>query len=227
MSKSSKKKLQPTTAPPKTDKQYLLSGMARRLPIAECWINPNWQESGLATVVVARQHKNGNFTVGTYLIDVFCLGLKQTAFFVNDTNDDYQFTVDRLFEIQEKSKTDYVLAHNVIYGGIAYAEDLGLKPADNDWALSQYILDVDDDAVELLDLTFGKDGQPFYVAGPYDKPVNVIAKLEKAVGAGSFYYIAYDREQDPLSYLDLDDDDDEPDDDDKPDDEEWTDAEVI
>ncbi len=117
MSKSPKKKPQSNSALPKTDKQYLLSGMARRLPVVECLINPNWQESGLATVVVARQHKNGNLTVGTYLIDVFCLGLKQTAFIVNDTDDNYRFTVDRLFEIQEREKTNYVLAHNVIYGG--------------------------------------------------------------------------------------------------------------
>lgn len=224
MSKSPKKKSQPNLTLPKTDKQYLLSGLARRLPIAECWLNPNWRESGLATVVVARQHKNGNYTVGTYLIDVYCLGLKQTSFFVNEFDENYQLALDHLFEIQDRKKVDYVLAHNVIYGGIAYAEDLGLKPADKDWVLTQYILEPDEEAVELLDLEFGKEGQPFFVCGPYDKPMEVISKLEKSVGKGNFQYVPYVREDDPLSHLALDFDDA---DSELEDGEEWDEAEVV
>ncbi len=225
MSKPDKKKRQPATILPKTDKQYLLSGMARRLPIAECWLNPNWRESGLATVVVARQHKNGNYTVGTYLIDVYCLGLKQTAFFVNDDEEAYRDTLDHLFEIQDRKKADYVLAHNIIYGGIAYAEDLGLKPVDKNWALTQYILEADEEAIELLDLEFGKGGQPFFVCGPYDKPMEVISKLERSVGRGNFHYVPYDREEDPLGHLPLNFDDYEADS--EPDDGEWDKAEVV
>ncbi len=102
---------------------------------------------------------------------------------------------------------------------IAYAEDLGLKPADKDWVLTQYILEADDEAIELLDLTFGKDGQPFYVSGPYDKPMDVITKLEKSVGSGNFHYVAYIGGTDPSGYSALDDE--------EPDDGEWIDAKVV
>ena len=208
MSKSTKKKQPSAAQVPKTDKQYLAAGMARRLPVAQCWLNPNWREGGLATLIVARQHKNGNYTLGTYLIDVFCLGLKQTSYRVNETAQQYDFVVNYLFTEQKKVPVDYVLAHNIIYGGIAYANELGFKP-DKDWALSQYVLQPDDEETDLLELEFGKDGKPFYISGPHDKPMEIIAKLEKTIGTGNFHYILQaddDNEFDLDNFLDDDND---------------------
>ena len=223
MSKPAKKKPQPNAATPKTDRQYLLSGMARRLPIVECWINPDWQSDGYASIIVARQHKNGNYTVGTYLVDIFCLGLKQTDFMVNGMEEDYRFLLENLFEVQAGQAVGYSLVHNIIYGGIAYADDLDIKP-NKDWVLTQYILADDDDEIELIELEFGRDGQPFFFCGPYDKPTEILAKLEKAVGRGNFGYEPYVRENDPLGYLNSGESIDHLDYDD---DEEWDDAEVV
>jgi hypothetical protein len=202
MSKSKNKPKHLIQVTPKTDKQYLTSGMARKLPIAECWINPNWQEQGFATIIVAREHKSGAFTVGTYLVDVFCLGLKQTMYFVNMPPMEYEDKVNHLFSMQNRAPVDYVLAHNIIYGGIAYADDLGFKP-DKDWALSQYVLEPDEDeSIELIEIEFGKNGRPFYVGGPYDKQQEIIHKLQKAVGPFGFLHEPYVRENDPLAFMD-------------------------
>ncbi|MGV9871011.1 hypothetical protein [Rhodococcus koreensis] len=35
---------------------------------------------------------------------------------------------------------------------------------------------------------FGRDGQPFYLNGPYDNPAAVIGTLERSVGAGNFHF---------------------------------------
>jgi len=40
----------------------------RSLPLAECIINENWEELGLANVIISRQHKSGNYTFGVYLV---------------------------------------------------------------------------------------------------------------------------------------------------------------
>ncbi len=201
MSKSKNKPKHQIQVAPKTDKQYLTTGMARRLPIAECWINPDWKKKGLVTIVVARQHKNGCFTFASFLVDIFCLGVKQTMFAINEPPIEYRSKIDYLFTTQQRVPVDYVVAHNIIYGGIAYAEELGFKP-EKDWALTQYVLEYDDDAVDLIELEFGQNGRPFYIAGPYDKSFEVRQKLEKAVGANGFEFVAYIREDDPLAYLD-------------------------
>ncbi len=196
MRKPNKKK-KPQTAPaavPQSDKQYLLSGMARRLPIAECWVSDNWQEQDLQpiTVVVARQHKNGNYTVGTYLVDLKCMGLKQTSYRVNYPADEYRELMLDFDELQTLTIVDYRVAHNVVYGGIAYAQDLGIRPQDGDWAASRYVLDEDTDEVELLELECGFAGQPLFIAGPYDRPDQILAKLDKTVGKDNYGFIPYD-----------------------------------
>jgi hypothetical protein len=38
-------------------------------------------------------------------------------------------------------------------------------------------------------IRFGRDGKPFYVSGPYDKPGAVVDTLEATVGAGNYHYM--------------------------------------
>ncbi len=39
-------------------------------------------------------------------------------------------------------------------------------------------------------ITFGKDGKPLYISGPYDDPGPVIRTLERTVGRGNFEFLA-------------------------------------
>ena len=39
-------------------------------------------------------------------------------------------------------------------------------------------------------VTFGRDGVPFYVQGPYDNGASVLRTLTSAVGADGFHFIA-------------------------------------
>ena len=70
--------------------------IARKLPIHECIIDENWQEEGISNVLVSRKRKNGNFVLGSYLIDTFCLGLKDTHYIHNIDFYEYE-------EIKKKS----------------------------------------------------------------------------------------------------------------------------
>ena len=208
-----KNKKQPTKTIqlPQTPKQYLVSGRARKLPIHECLINDNWQEIGLATIMVTRRHINGRFTFGTYLIDVFCLGLKQTNYFFNQNEEEYEFLKAKVFSLQDDEMTlcEYNLAHNIIFGAIEYADSLGFKSQDDDWKLSKYVLEEDNDNVELIEIEFGQFGKPTYMVGPYDNANRIIAQLTSAVGEGNFEVVYMDDEDD-----DWDEEDELPDDDD-------------
>jgi hypothetical protein len=39
-------------------------------------------------------------------------------------------------------------------------------------------------------ITFGRDGKPLYISGPYDDPGPVIRTLERTVGRGNFEFLA-------------------------------------
>ena len=104
------------------------------------------------------------------------------------------------------------MAHNIIYGAIAYAEDLGFKP-EKDWALSQFILEEDTEDIELIEVEFGKDGKPCFINGPFDNINSVLAKLNKSVGEGNYEFIMIDGDDDFYGFDDDDDDDFEEEDD--------------
>ena len=200
-----KKKVQPQQ--PMSPTKYLTSGRARQLPIAECWISPDWKDAGLCTVVVARKHTTGNVTFGVYLMDTFCLGLKNTYAIFNRSQFDYEDILSQMYASHGgKMPIDYTLAHNIVYGGIAYAEDLGFKP-EKDWATSQFILEEDTEDIELIDIEFGKDGKPLFMSGPHDNVGKIKSRLDASVGEGNYNVIigGFDFGGD----FDFDDDDDD------------------
>jgi len=74
-------------------KEYIKT-KARTLPIEKCLVNVDWEESDMANVFVIRKHSNGNSTIGLYLIDLLCLGVKNAAYFFNLS----PFEVEELLE---------------------------------------------------------------------------------------------------------------------------------
>ncbi|NJN35204.1 MAG: hypothetical protein HC817_14095 [Saprospiraceae bacterium] len=114
------------------------NGAARSLQISDCYVNEDWAENGLASIVVSRVHVTGNVTIGVYLVDIYCLGLKNTTFRFNMPYDEYEEFVDMIYEPHESDRIeiDYDLAHSIIFGAINYAAKLGFAP-EKDWAFSQ------------------------------------------------------------------------------------------
>jgi len=53
---------------------------ARMLPIYECWLNNDWEVSGAASIIIARRHTNENITFYLYLVDLYCLGVKDSFY---------------------------------------------------------------------------------------------------------------------------------------------------
>lgn len=148
----------------------------RTLPIVHCYINEGWYEEGLASIFVVREHKAGSYTVGRYLVDTYCVGVKDADYYFNIA----PFELEDLMELYPYSMVElsYNEAHNIIYGALAYAEDLGIKPHP-DFALAQYILEEDDEDVPLIEYEYGKDGEPFLVVKnklEADKYLSVIRK---------------------------------------------------
>lgn len=131
---------------------------ARALKIGKCLINDNWQESGMANILIIRQHTGGNSTCGVYLVDLFALGLKDSFYFFNLKPEEFEhkFIETGLFNLE----IDYELAHNIIWGGIAFASEYGLKP-DKSFDITEYILEEDTEDIPLIDIEFGQEGKPF------------------------------------------------------------------
>ncbi len=158
---------------------------ARSLPIYECLINPDWTETGLATITIARKHSNGNITFASYLVDIYCLGVKDSFFSFNVSEVSYQKYKDDVSEELDLIPYDYVLVHNIIYGAIEFAEDYGFLPH-RDFNLTKYILEEDNENIEVLEIEFGRDGKPMLITNPDNDYKKEIAILEKTAGPGNY-----------------------------------------
>jgi Plasmid pRiA4b ORF-3-like protein len=164
---------------------------ARTLPVFECWINSEWDESGLGNLIVARKHTNGNITLGLYLVDLKCLGVKDAAYYFNIYESEYLGILAQSRNTMELIKISYTLAHNIVYAGIEFAGEYGFKPH-KDFSVSQYILEEDTEDIELIEINCGIDGKPAYIRGTLDtdaKAAQVITQLEKVAGPGNYTLI--------------------------------------
>lgn len=73
MAKEKKKKKQ--TRAPLTSDTYMRKVM-RTLPVDKCYVNSDWAEQGMAHVVIVRRRPDGKFAMAVYLVDTYCLGVK-------------------------------------------------------------------------------------------------------------------------------------------------------
>jgi hypothetical protein len=164
---------------------------ARNLPIGECYINPGWDEGGMALIIVTRKHSTGNLTIGAYQVDLYCLGVKNTFWRFNELPDELEYVNEQFSMFSDTGEdliqADYTLVHNIIYGAEAFADDLGFKPH-KDFALTQYILEEDDDEVEFIDIEFGMNGLPAVIMGKEHYPPGVFNILDRSVGPGSIRF---------------------------------------
>ena len=163
---------------------------ARNYPIEGCWIRKDWKESGLAVVVLARRQPDGNFVFGNYLVDYYCLGLKNTYFNVDVPPGEFRHDyLPEMFQGTPALDISPALAHELIYGAIEYAAQFGFKPQ-RDFRDSQWILDPSDTHPRSGKIEFGKDGKPLFINGPYDNVDKIVRQLTRTAGEGNFDYLA-------------------------------------
>ncbi len=161
---------------------------AREYPIQDCWVNEGWQKSGLATVVIARQQPNRNIVFGCYLVDVFCLGVKNVIYNADIPASRFRLEFyPQLIQGGRPLKISAALAHEIVYGAIEYAAQFEFHPH-RDFREGQHILDLPT-AHPRSGLEFGKDGKPFYISGPYDNVDAIMRKLTRFAGKDQYHYL--------------------------------------
>ena len=177
---------------------------ARTLPVGKCYIAPpDWLESGMAHVIVTRVRPSGNLVMASFLVDTFCLGVKDAGYHENMTPYDFEKYLNNYKNGMGLEEISYDEAHNIIYGAMAFAEDGGIKPS-KEFDPAGYILEEDTDDIPLIEYDFGKNGKHFLVVNPDRKEMPYYHILKKKLGDNFEYVMPFGEE-----YEDDSDDDDE------------------
>jgi hypothetical protein len=164
--------------------------LAAKYPVLHCWMTNANFEQGMGMVVVSRALPDGNVAVANILIDRWCLGAKNGfATVLHRTEYDAKFQHD-MRRKQPGRDVPVEDACKYVTGAIAYARDLGFAPHP-DVANAMLLFAGVDPAKSTATYEFGKDGKPFYFAGPHEGPKRVrqiLAILEDSCGPGGYHY---------------------------------------
>ncbi|MFI6449717.1 hypothetical protein [Kitasatospora sp. NPDC050543] len=187
------------------------SGSGRGEP--RCWVNAGWSRSvdlegapqwmgldpgasdaeevrGLVAVLVAADStRSTKAQVAGFLLDVWCLGVKNAL--APESMSESRLAGHRglyfsAFEGRVQVPAD--LARALVFGAVAYARGFGFEP---EGELAEEFTEA---AVLLGEpagpspIGFGRDGKPFFVNGPYDDPEKVLRTLRRVVGDDGFHF---------------------------------------
>ncbi len=173
------------------------AGLADRLaaaagyPILHCWVSRDLWDQGLGWVCLSRELPNGSVAFGVFLVDRYCLGVKNAMADVVG-----RFTYDS--KLVRKMRADYETedlqpadARKLVEAAVAYAEALGFH-SHADYHKAKLIFGAIDPGKSSRTFEFGKDGKPFFIAGPHDTPERsqyILRTLEAARGPGAYDFL--------------------------------------
>jgi hypothetical protein len=175
-----------------------------------CWVSPGWSaglgldsaaefvqshadsrdrpEGGLAAVLIARQDRGGRAAVCGFLVYVYCLGAKNALGpRIMDARavDDFVATFFATFP-GDPLPVPLAVAQHLVHDAVAYARGLGFEPCADFGTAVEYLGEPE---LPGAGIRFGREGVPFYFAGPYDDTPAVLATLEETVGHGNYHYV--------------------------------------
>jgi hypothetical protein len=175
--------------------------------LAGCWVSPGWSRglsheghaewpdgtdgtggAGLVGVVVARQHRYERVSVCGYLVDVYCLGVKDVVGPRAVTERELPAFLGRFFGAfaSPPLEAPIDLAQHLVWGAVAYARELGFEPARGFDAAAGHLGDLG----EASAIRFGRDGKPVFLQGPNDDAGRILSTLRGSVGEGNFEFVA-------------------------------------
>jgi len=166
----------------------------RSLPVDKCYINPDWTEQGLAHVVIVRRRPDGKFAMVVYLVDTYCLGVKDSFWRTSLEKVETDALIKNFDERIGIEECDYATAHNLILGAIEFAEEGGIKPC-REWNVGQYGLNEDTDDIPLIKFDYGLAGKHFLNTYTRSEGAKYIPKLKARLGDN--FYCRFEEEVKP------------------------------
>ena len=165
---------------------------ARQYPILGCWVMAGWKKEGITPVVVARQQGPDRVIFAVCLVDLYCLGVKDAYSNADCSQAKFLRDLPQMC-VGAPEPCSVELAHEIIYGGLEYAQRYGIQPhRDFTAQMCDQVLDPPEAHQRSNHVKFGYKGKPLFVSGPNDderRIKSVINTLISSAGEGNFNYM--------------------------------------
>jgi hypothetical protein len=174
-----------------------LTGIHARMESATSWpvvqarVSHTIWKNGLGQALLARRGPNGLTVMAVFLLDVYCLGVKDVI-----TRADPELVAgDWMAKVFSKNGpwVDVSAEHirKLVEESIGYALSLGIAPHP-ECATAQLIFGDLDSSKCSQDFTFGRNGKPLFISGPHDNSTRVhsiMSMLRQSCGVDGFHFV--------------------------------------
>jgi len=168
---------------------------AAKSPVHEALVPAKLFELGMGNLVFSRSLPDGRIAAGAFLLDVFCLGVKN-AFATLVSRHEYDQLLLGWSMSEDHQPMEPTCFRKLVEGGVAYAQELSFSPH-HDYAVASLIFgDLKPSDCSTL-FKYGHDGKPFYIPGPHESKEQIdatLGQLEQRVGADNFHYLLMEDE---------------------------------
>jgi hypothetical protein len=148
--------------------------------------NFNGNVNRFAQVFIARIDRD-KLTVCSYLVDYWCLGVKNALGPKKTDRLKYESTVESTSQSFGEDFEEITLAQaqSIVFGAVEYSTGLGFDPHPD---FAQALPHLGLRSEPQIPIEFGKNGKPYYINGPYDNLDRIVATLDRSVGKGNYNY---------------------------------------
>lgn len=134
-------------------------------------------------MVITRYKSGGRVEAGVFLLDVFCLGIKN-AFFHQLHEDEFPEFLQRMFDDDTPNENSGAWGRKLVESAEAYSRRLGFAPH-RDYKKGARVMGGINAKDCAEKFAFGSDGKPFFFAGPNDSDAKcrlILNILERKLG---------------------------------------------
>jgi hypothetical protein len=156
-------------------------------PIQHCFLAESVFEIGMGTLVLARGATRHHLALSSFLIDVFCLGIKNVMF-ESVESEVFAMYMEAMDARSPMVSVDPSYARKLLRDLAAWSQSIGFAPHRDFAAVERMFGDVSADASDAV-FRFGHAGKPVYIPGPNDTVPLIrrrIGQLQKYLGDDGF-----------------------------------------
>ena len=149
---------------------------AASAPIERCFVQNGWMERGNGLVILTRRTGARSLACAIFLLDTFCLGVKDAMFRQGDEAE-ITMIVEEAGGAAPLDAVEPSYARKLLRDTVAYARSLGIEPP-ADYAAAELLFgDVAADECAIA-FEFGVGGRPVYIPGPGESPTQIRRRIE-------------------------------------------------
>lgn len=148
---------------------------AAATPIRHCLVHEELFDTGIGTLVLTRGVSAVRVAMACFLLDVYCLGIKDVMFRSLDACE-LEYFITTLRATSPLVNINPNDARKLLRDLVTWAEAIGFSPHRDFVVVERMFGEVRSDT-SSASFQFGRDGKPFYVAGPTESPAQIRARL--------------------------------------------------